>query len=210
MKMSITRALVELKNLNDRIVRAVSEGKYVAVSVGSNLHQKVPGFVSPEAATAAITGSFDKVEQLISNRQKIKSAIVLSNARTTVELVGKSMTVAEAIEMKSTLDFRKDYMLALRQQLHTANQQVEKQNTALEATIDSLLTTLYGSEKAKISADDAANVSKPQRDQKQATLFDPVSIAKKMEVLQAEIDVLTSEVDFVLSESNAKTEIEVL
>ena len=52
-------------------------------------------------------------------------------------------------------------------------------------------------------------VAEPQRKQKEAALLDPCKIDQKIKVLQDEIQTIKSELDFILAESNAKTEIEV-
>lgn len=208
-KISVTRALVELKTLGDRINRAIAQGTFVSTVVGHGNQRKSLDFPSVVDLENKIKGSFDSVNALIFEREKIKSAIVLSNANTMVQLMNRTMTVAEAIELKATVDFRNTYLNTLRSQLTNSRNRATVDNAKLETKIETLLTTLYGSEKTKVDQASVAAVSDPQRNQHEVTLFDPCSISAKIEQLQNEVEVLTSEIDFVLSESNAKTEIEV-
>lgn len=209
-KISITRALVELKRLNDRISTAISAGTFVSTVVGKNSYQKVSGSnQSVVEMTGTIQSSFDSVDTLITNRARIKSAIVMSNALTKVTIMKQEMTVAEAIELKSTVVFRRQYLQVLRNQLVVANRAIATTNATLEAAIEVSLNNIYGSEKSKITDDTYKSVANPQKEQKEASLLDPQKIEAKIAALTEEISLLESEVDFTLSESNANTLIEV-
>lgn len=210
MQMTITRALVELKRLNDRISHAISGGVFVAVTVGQEDQRKVHNsHLSVAAMEDKITGSYDQVNQLIRNRQNIKAAIVQSNANTQVTVLGQTMSVAEAIELKGTLGFRMQYLQTLKNQLTLSNNTVDKLQTELDAAIERGVTTLYGSDKSKVDANAHTVVATPQQKARQPKLLDPANISKKIEVVTKEVEDLQSEVDFVLSESNAKTVIDV-
>ena len=209
-KISITRALVELKRFDQRITQALNSSKFVERTVGRGNKRKVPfSNVSIADTEAAIRGSYDKVDQLIKNRAAMKSKIVLSNATTKVTVLGAQMTVAEAIELKTSVSSRQQYVNVLRAQLQQHRQVIEVDNAKLQAKIDTSLNSIYGTEKAKIDAAMVAQVADPQRDLLESELLDPVGIEKRIEKLQEEISEITSEIDFVLSEANARTEIEV-
>ena len=105
-------------------------------------------------------------ENPIARRQVIKSAIVLSNATANVEIMGKTMKVAEAIELKSTLSFRQGYLATLRNQFTQATQLADKANSDLDKVIETLLTTSYGNDKTKIDGDTVKAITDPQKLQK--------------------------------------------
>lgn len=208
--MSITRALVTLKRLNDRISHAISKGKFISRTSGKNNFKKVTGSNdSVEAMTAKIQGSFDSVDTLITQRGAIKSAIVLSNANTDVVIAGRTMKVCEAIELKSTVDFRKAYLASMRLQLMTETRHVEVENEKLNTSIEGFLSNIYGSEKSKINDDTYKLVADPQKEQKEAALLDPQKIEQRITQLEEEISIIESEIDFCLGESNARTNITV-
>lgn len=209
-QISVTRALVELKRSEDVINRATTEGLFIAQTVGMDQNRKVlQSQDSVQVTTDKIVASFQKVEQAIANRAALKSAIVLSNATTIVQLGGKSMTVAEAIELKSSVQFKRLLLNVLRQRKNSAETNVFTSNNLVDELIQKHLTSVYGAEKSKISDETVKAIADPQYATKKAALLDPCTIAKKIEELQEEISVIESELDFVLSESNAKTEITV-
>lgn len=209
--MSVTRALVELKTLGDRIDRAIGTGVYVGVQIGKDTKAKYTNaggaVLTQSDLTQKIQSSFDSVNDLIDRRQKIKSAVILSNAVTKVTFGGKEITVAEAIELKSTITFRHQYLSNLRMQFASATKSVTDKNVLLELKIDKLIETSYSSEKTKVDAATVDAIAKPQRDQHEAVLFDPSKIESKIDEQVKLLEQLESEIDFVLSESNARTSI---
>lgn len=210
MQISITRALVELKRIDQRIMQAVANGQFVSRVIGQNTQQRnAISSESIEATTRKIRGAYQSIEALITNRQKLKSAIVLSNATTKVTILGADMSIAEAIELKGTIGFRSQYLTTLRKQLLAETTVIAKQNAELEVAIATSLNTIYSNDKGKVDAQMYALIANPQRAQKEASLLDPCSISDKILKVEKEIQDLTSEVDFTLSESNARTTIEV-
>lgn len=208
--MSITRALVELKRLNDRINTAVQSGKYVARTVGKEQFQKVAqSNDTVSEMTKSIQASFDLVDSLISNREKIKSAIVMSNAMTKVKVLNREMSIAEAIELKSTIQFRTSYLNSLITQFTRESNEVEKANVLMESAIELSLNTIYAGEKSKINEDILKTISEPQKQQKENKLLDPAKIELRIAKLREDIGDLSSELDSTLSESNSRTIIEV-
>lgn len=210
-KMSVTRALAELKRLDDRLNRmATDQSIFVSVAVGQGDKQKVLGVSDTvQNVVSQIQSNRDRVNSMIELRAKIKSAVVASNAATKVKLGAREMTVAEAIELKKSIDVKRNMLSTYRRQVIQANALVAKQNAALEAQIETNLATIYGNEKGKVDASMFEAIAKPQREQKLASLIDPIKINDLIKSLDEEISLVDTELDFTLSEINAKTEIEV-
>lgn len=99
-KMTIHKALCELKTLDARITKCIGETEYVFANKHSN--DKVNG-MTVAAYCDEIKSGYQRVTDLIKRRDAIKRAVVLSNAVTKVTVGGKEYTVAEAIEMKTTV-----------------------------------------------------------------------------------------------------------
>ena len=97
-KMTIHKALCELKTLDARITKCIGETEYVFANKHSN--DKVNG-MTVAAYCDEIKSGYQRVTDLIKRRDAIKRAVVLSNAVTKVTVGGKEYTVAEAIEMKN-------------------------------------------------------------------------------------------------------------
>ena len=210
-KMSVTRALAELKRLDDRLNRMTTDQLiFVSVAVGQGDKQKVLGVSDTvQNVVSQIQSNRDRVNSMIEQRAKIKAAVVASNAATKVKLGSREMTVAEAIELKKSIDVQRNMLATYRRQVIQANALVAKQNAALEAQIETNLATIYGNEKGKVDASMFEAIAKPQREQKEASLIDPIKINDLIKSLEEEISLVETELDFTLSESNAKTEIEV-
>jgi Mg2+ and Co2+ transporter CorA len=207
--MSVTRALAELKRLDDRISKATSDGTFVGVSVGKEAQQKVYNVsgTSVDQLKSKIQSSFDLLESLFKQRAAIKAAVVKSNATTTVKLGAVEVTVAEAIEMKRSVESKRNVLRNLQRQQTLAQSNVAQLNAKLEQDIDSNLKTIYGSDKSKVDASSYELIAKPQKALKEASLIDPVDIVAKIASMEEEISLVDTELDFTLSEVNAKTEI---
>ena len=209
-QISVTRALVELKRLDERITKAITGGRFIARTIGRDANKKVVGSTdSVTAVEQSIQGAFDKVQSLISYREKMKSAIVMSNANTKVTILGREISVAEAIELKSTVGFRSMYLNTLRSQLLAERNHVDKAASNLDLEIETSLNTLYGADSKKIDPETLKSVSDVKKSQKEQALLDAGKIEEKIADFESDILNLTSELDFVLSESNARTTIEV-
>ena len=209
--MSVTRALAELKRLDDRLNRiSTDQSIFVSVAVGQGDKQKVLGVSDTvQNVVSQIQSNRDRVNSMIEMRAKIKSAVVASNAATKVKLGTREMTVAEAIELKKSIDVKRNMLSTYRRQVIQANALVYSQNATLDAQIETNLATIYGNEKGKVEASMFEAIAKPQREQKEASLIDPIKINDLIKSLEEEISLVETELDFTLSESNAKTEIEI-
>lgn len=208
-QMSVTRALVELKRLTDRITTE-SSNKFVLRKFGKPV-AKVVGNNAPVADVEKILkGNFDSVQSLISRREKIKSAIVLSNATVKVTVAGNVMTVAEAIELKSSVSLKERLLANMRHQLLSEQNAVDAENSKLEVEINTLLTKMYSSEKgAKATSEQYEAVATPQQNAKLQSLLDPIDVVKQIKILADEVEAIDSELDFILSESNARTVLDI-
>lgn len=210
-KMSITRALAEVKRLDDRIAREINTGRFVDVAIGRNQNQKVANSNQTVAEVkTAIEGSFDRIKQLMQNREAIKAAIVMSNATTKVTVNGKQYTVAEAIELKKSVVLKEMFLSSLRRHQMTTQASVDQHRAKLADTIERSLQAVYSSANGtKITEEQYTAIAKPQEERSEPAMLDPRDIAKQIRELDEEVSVIKSELDFVLSESNARVDIEV-
>lgn len=205
-KMSIHRGLAEIKLLDSRIGRAITEGIYCTHNKRSN--QKIQGMEIQDFKDKVIKSSFDKVEELIKRRQRIKSAIVKSNATTDVEIAGNKMSVAEAIERKMSIEYDRDFLNKLKQQYSTALLNIERNNATLTERADAQINALYQN-KENVDPVKIQSLRNDFIDENTFDLIDPVNIKAKIDKLEKEIEDFEVEVDFKLSESNATTFIEI-
>ena len=208
-KMSITRALAEIKRLDDRLARLSTNSEFVSVTVGKGDKQKVFSSGEVDKTRRKIQSDMDTINAALVSRAKIKCAIVQSNALTNVTVNGISYTIAEAIELKKSIDLKRTLVIMMKQQLTAAKLKVENANKRMDEQIEANLATIYGNDKAKVEAGMFEAVAKPQREQKEAALLDPLNLGELIEKIEEEISVIDTELDYILSSSNAKTEIDV-
>ena len=204
-KMLVTKALNELKLLDARINRAIVDGEFVATA--KTAEKKVTPSVTKEEFTTSAISSYQSVLDLIERRSKIKSAIVSSNATTEVEVAGEKMTVAEAIERKTSIDYETKLLRVLKTQFGNAKSTAVTQNVLLEDRIDKYIEAMLGKE-AKSKKDDFTEMIEPIRTANEYSLVDPLKIEEKINALSERIENFNSEVDAVLQVSNCVTWIE--
>lgn len=192
-EVSITRALVELKTLDSRIQKKMDSS--VFVSFRGQFHQPAEGVKEAVA-------NFQSVNDLIDRRKKIKSAIITSNATTKVTIVGTEMTVAEAIETKSSIKHKKNLLAILKTQYGQAVNQIENINAKVRKDLENKSSRDNDKDKQQMSLEE---FSKTYFALNGVELHDPLKISQKIEQLEQFITQFQQEVDYVLSEKNATT-----
>lgn len=201
-QISVTRALAQVKQLNDRIARGIAVPFITAQTGGKHATGKPLAEVE-----ATLKASLQSVRDLIAKRKALKSAIVQSNAVTKVTIAGETLTVAEAIERKGSIQLEKQLLNQLKGQLQQVNASVERTNVEVQRRLEDLLKTVVGKDR-KVDDKELAAITDPFKAQNEAKAVDPNDVPKVIEALQAEIDAFELEVDFALSEINAVTLIE--
>jgi len=204
--MTIHKALAELKILDDRIISAIGDLHSCIANKHSN--DKVKGVSLTEYKTV-MQSSYDKSVDLITRRKAIKKAVVLSNARTEVEIAGKKCTVAEAIEMKNHgIEYEQRLVTAMKTQYAYAQKVIAEENgEKLERKADNLVATTYGNREGKT---DSAEIAKFRKDFIDAQTYELITIPgfnEKVEEIEKGIADFLAEVDSALSVSNALTTI---
>jgi len=209
-KISVTRALTEVKHLADRISRANKE-KFIGVVKGTGDFKTCVS--SPSQSPVEVCEQFVKnlqaANDLISRRERLKRAIIVSNATTNVTVSGVTMTVAEAIEKKSSIVFKKELLSQLTHQNTQASVKIEQENAKLDAEINLAVQAAYSNDKGKVDEDQYNAVAAPRVARNKYAPIDPNNVDAQIRKLQKEIEEFESEIDFVLSESNSSTMIEV-
>ena len=210
-KMTVHRALAELKNLGDRIEKAIDDVTYVlAVKHSAEKIQGVPVADFKEN----IKSGYQKVQSLMARRDAMKRAVVLSNANTRVTVGDKEYTVAEAIEMKNHgMEYKRYLRNKLVSQQRTAQANLDANSgETLEKKAEQYVLSVIGAQPkdSKMSIDSEAMkaLRKTYIENNTYDLIDPLGVTKIMENLMDEINEFETEVDAALSVSNSLTVIE--
>lgn len=205
-QISITRALTEIKHLNDRITRA-SNQQFVGIAKGKDTRKVCASNPSSSVQTeeAKYKESLQSAVDMIAYRDKLKRLVVVSNATTPVGIGNATMTVAEAIDKKATINFKIALVEEMNRQLNKAKVAIDTTNTKLMQEIDTAVQAAYGNEKGKVDEEQYYAVANPRLNLSELSLIDPNKSEAFIEKIRKECEEFMSEVDFVLSESNAKT-----
>jgi hypothetical protein len=203
-QISITRALAEIKSLNDRIEKGTRGAVFITTTVGG----KTTNGTDLQTTANALKANLQSVRDLIARRQAVKAAVIRSNSETIVTINGVQMTVAEAIERKGSIDKERTLLAVLNQQLGQVRLVVERKNIEMQQRIDSMVMTAVGKER-KATEEELDAISKPYAASNITAPLDPSGLEEVVAKMAADIDGFIFEVDFVLSEANAKTTINV-
>ena len=145
---------------------------------------------------------------MIERRADIKSKIIQSNAITKIKLAGKEFTVAEAIDLKSSINYKRNFLETLDRQYRKCTNEVIKNDEIVAKNADDYINGLY-SDKNSVDPNKIKNLRQDFIEENKLELVDPVGISAYIKELDEFIEEFETNVDFVLSESNATTFIEV-
>lgn len=201
--MTVARALAELKLLDSKIQRTINGATFIGAEVGKKVSA---GFKSVDEIANRAKSDYQSSQDLIKRRNVIKSAIVVSNAQTKVKVADVEMTVAEAIERKTTIEYDKTLLNKMKRLYSDYVRMVDQTNEDVKERLDRHLETLFGKE-GKASAQANEDIVKAFKADNEAKLVDPLNLKDKIEKLESEIEDFESEVDFTLSEINVLTRI---
>lgn len=211
-RMTIHKALSELKIIDDRITKAIYAGTYVLANKHSN--NKIHGMTVDEFKND-MKADFQKVSDLIARRNAIKRAVVASNAVTKVKIGDKEMTVATAIESKNHgMELKEVFKSYLERQYTAAKQELDKNSGDLlekraENYVLSVIQAQPKDSKMTVDSDVMKNLRAQYIKDNAYDIIDPIDVKKVIEDLDNEISSFMTEVDAALSVSNALTVIDI-
>lgn len=194
MEISITRALTELKTLDKRITKKISGSTFISFS---------GQFQQPNEYAKTAPAQYQSIQDLVRRRKDIKSRIIISNANTDVKICDTIMTVAEAIETKSSIKHQKNLLAQMKQQYGNMNLTVERANENVRRDLEN--KTSRGTDKEVLGGESLIGFSEKYMKMHGVSLYDPLGLGKKIEDLENYITEFDNQIDYILSESNART-----
>ena len=205
-KMTVHKALAELKTLDDRINSEITGSVFVRANRHNNM--KIFGKTIPDFM-ADTESSYQSVKALINRRNAMKRAVVLSNAITKVNIGGVEYTVAEAIEMNNHgMENLVELRNCLREQYSSVKRMVESENgDKLVKACENYIQATFGT-KEKVNNPDIETAQKVYMANNTYDIVTGFDIEKVIKELTDKIDAFKAEVDSALSVSNALTVIE--
>ena len=192
---SITRALTELKTLDKRIQKNIETSEFVSYQ---------GQFHSPSPYSKNAQSSYQSILDLLERRKNIKSAIIKSNANTKVNICGKEMTMAEAIETKSSIKHYKNLLAVMKRQYGDTNKTIENINHKARTELENKTNRNNGENKDENKMD-LVEFSKKFMEMHGVKLYDPLHVTTKIDEIEKYITDFESEVDYILAEKNSVT-----
>jgi hypothetical protein len=200
-KISITQGLAELKLLDKRITTHLKHLRWVDVSTEANR-------VDAEKLKGRADAEYQSYMDLVKRRDSIKRAIVLSNASTRVKVGEWEGSVAEAIEHKSSIEYKRRLLESMKTQLQESRAKYDTAKSQLDSRLERLLQSELGKD-VKTNPDTLTALTNTFRASNKVDLVDPLDLATKIAELEEEIASFETNVDWVLSEANGKTTVEI-
>lgn len=209
--MSVTQALAELKLLDKRIRKVyVSSEEYYGDtnSLGWMAVRTKSSPVDTEALKKTASAEWQSFMDLVNRRDRLKKAIVLSNAETRVKIGEWEGSVAEAIEHKSSIKYKKDMLEKAKEHVKQTEVLLARKQAELQERLDKLLQSELGKD-VRTNPDTIQAISVSFLENNKVELVDPIGLKEKVRVLEAEVEEFESNVDWVLSEANGRAMIRV-
>lgn len=201
---TVTQALSELKLLDSKVAKLTRQSTFIL----GNHNGYVSGFATQAAAESSITAGYDKVTQLIKNRAELKGKVAQSNAETTVKVGAGEMTVAEAIERKTSIGLEESLLSNMKHQLSKILTQRDSLESRIEQEVNRRTEALISSAGGvKPSPEMLKGIEKSVRDVNEFKLVDPLGLQDKVDALEASIEEFTLNIDVALSVVNATTSV---
>lgn len=203
-EMTVHKALCDIKLLNKKIFKEISEIKFVVANKSTN--NKVDG-QTLEEFKQSIKSDYQSINSNIDRYKALTRAVAQSNAVTKIVVNGSEYTVAEAIAIKNKL-------IPIKQQLldrilyvyNKENSLVNEKNERLEYEADEFVRDKdLKKEDSKNLAETILKTRNDYYNTRKYELVDPLKVNNITKELKDEIDNFLLDIDSALSVSNANT-----
>jgi hypothetical protein len=203
-QMSLTRVLSEIKSIEQKIVQLP-----VVVGIGVEKTLKVEGeSCTIEEFKRTSQSRFDAWMGLSSRLVKLRVARNLANATTKVIVAGKPMTIDEAIAMKALLNIQKQAVEGFKSQISKVDLHITKADNEVKAAMEkSVQATITSS--APLSQEQVKLFQDMYQNSLGKVLAIGDAVKPAIKNLEEYIASFTAEIDYVLSEANASTKVDV-
>jgi len=205
-RITITRALSEKKTLLARFEREVRDAKLIGVSVGKKMQSPYNSY-TPEDFESQVKSSHQSLKDIMKRITQITFKINESNFVTKIKVAGKEMTVLEALVTKSMITQQETMLLLYKRQLKSARNTFDEAEERNKERIEKNVAdqTSAGSKDKDLEA----KIKESIENLYPVSLIDPLKIEDLIRDEEKFIEDFKGEIDFVLSESNSLTYIEI-
>ncbi len=213
-KMIVTQALDERDLLKKKIRDAIAKCDFVAVQkpgddVIAQDKQKVADY------EAEVKASFQSIRDMMDRYTRLDAAILLANATTKIEVAGKTMTRAAAINLRKMMkgqgladtDFTDAMIRKMTTDLDRARLKIARSQEVADRQREVMSNSLVSSDKKVLSEDNLKSIT-AYCDNLVLKLVDPIDIEKTIADMQEKWDNLSTNLESAIRISNATTYVE--
>jgi len=205
-KMTIHRALSELKLIDSKIDKGIHDLDPMGLQQeGKLVNNRYP----LDEFNTRVTGKYQSITDLIERKINIKQAIMFSNSVTMVKIGDKVMKVTDAIAFKDIVTMKERVANRMLMKSKTVVNKFNTENERVEAKALENAKIMVGKDNTKVSDKEVKDLMEPFIKRNSYKLIDPLDVTNILDALTKEIEEFKSEVDAILSESNALTFIEI-
>ena len=162
--------------------------------------------------------SYQQIIDLIHWYDKVDQAILRSNAETIIETSYGTMSIANALALRSRLscsnaydsdsNFEGNLMMKLQEELNEKIRVMEQKNKGLQNTAETMRLSILGKD-TKTKDETPLKVVDVYVQENTAELIDPLNVRKKIDELNERRETILNELDTKIKVSNATTFVEI-
>lgn len=205
--MTVHMLLTEMKTIEKRIEKAI--GAITPIGVRENASKNVNA-IPVNDFTDVVRSEEQRAIDLINRHNAMKSALYQYNTTKTIEIGGKTMTVAHALWlMQHGMKQKRNLLEHYENAYAKAIKEVEKANgQVLNAAAERAADIACGS-KDKSMGDDYLKMMDQYKESHRLVYVDPLDLKERINELSEEIETFNAEVDARIQSANATTEVEI-
>jgi hypothetical protein len=205
MKMSLTRVLNEIK-LTEKKITSLGAQNLSLLAIARNGQISNIGCVDNLKKNAEAYKQ--SLSDLINRRYTLKATLLKANNETIVDFGGLSLSIAEVIDRKNYLSVEASIYTHISRNITTLYTEYNKIQVDVDRIVEGAVSNALSSD-GKKDPKLAEEVTKSIRLVNNYTIEDPVKIEEWVKERSEALIEYESNIDFVLSEINAKTEVEI-
>lgn len=216
-KMLVTQALDQRDLLVKKICDKIRKASFTETKK-HNEEKVMERRVTQKEFEKEARSSYQQIIDLIHWYDKVDQAILRSNAETIIEISYGTMSIANALALRSRLNcsnaydsdsnFEGNLMMKLQEELNEKIRVMEQKNKGLQNTAETMRLSILGKD-TKTKDETPLKVVDVYVQENTTELIDPLNVRKKIDELNKRRETILNELDTKIKVSNATTFVEI-
>ncbi|MDB7984322.1 hypothetical protein [Faecalicoccus pleomorphus] len=216
-KMLVTQALDQRDLLVKKICDKIRKASFTETKK-HNEEKVMERRVTQKEFEKEARSSYQQIIDLIHWYDKVDQAILRSNAETMIETSYGTMSIANALALRSRLNcsnaydsdsnFEGNLMMKLQEEFNEKIRVMEQKNKGLQNTAETMRLSILGKD-AKTKDETPLKVVDVYVQENTTELIDPLNVRKKINELNERRETILNELDTKIKVSNATTFVEI-